>query len=70
EYGGMAIFAQSMGHAALEMKRRGIEDVALRETLLKAADDVPNKTELSKVAFKVLFERYSHNEQNHFLTLY
>lgn len=44
EYGGMAIFAQSMGHAALEMKRRGMDDIAIRENLLAAAVDVKDST--------------------------
>ncbi len=44
EYGGMALFAQSMGHAALEMKRRGIDDVAIRENLLAASEDVSDST--------------------------
>lgn len=45
EYGGMAIFAQSMGHAAMEMQRQGVNEVALRETLLHAASDIPEKTQ-------------------------
>lgn len=44
QYGGLAIFAQSMGHAALEMKRRGMDDLIIRENLMAAASDVEDRT--------------------------